>query len=571
MLYSKLFGKTNKTTKEFGSVNALLLEKAGFIDKTMAGVYTFLPLGLRVLNKIENIIREEMDKIGSELVMPSIVPLELWEITGRLETVDVLMKTVPANKYALAKNAAEYVLNSTHEDTITPVAKKFNISYKTFPFAVYQIQTKFRNEPRAKSGLLRCREFRMKDLYSFHTSEQDLKKFYEVAKIAYIKVFERLGLGKDTMIVLASGGDFTKDFSHEFQTRCETGEDMIFLVKSKKLAYNREIAPSKAPKVLYNDREMLPRKDVEGKGIIGVEELAEYLKIPVEKTTKTLLFENEKGEIIAAAVRGGYDINEEKLCKASNSQKLLLASANKVKKITGAEVGYAGLLNLPNEVQVFMDESMDNRLNFEMGANKTHFHSTNINFDRDLPRPGKFYDLKVAKKGDFYPETGEEYEVFKTAEVGNIFPLNTKFTKAFGYTFTDKSGKQQPIFMGSYGIGSSRAMGVIVEKFHDERGIVWPEAVAPFKVHLIGLDLNEKEIKEKVYKVYKVLKEKNIEVLFDDREEIRAGEKFSDADLIGIPVRLVVSKRTGDKIEFKKRNENATTLVSLDQLVKLVQ
>ncbi len=567
MLYSKLFGKTNKNAKEYGSINATFLEKAGFIDKTMAGVYTFLPLGLRVLNKIEDIIRGEMDKIGSELVMPSIVPLELWETTGRLGTVDVLMKAVPANKYALAKNPAEYVLNSTHEDTITPIAKKFYLSYKNFPFAVYQIQTKFRNEPRAKSGLLRCREFRMKDLYSFHTSEEDLKKYYEVAKAAYLNVFDKLGLGKETMIVLASGGDFTKDFSHEFQTRCETGEDMIFLVKKNNLAYNREIAPSKAPKVTYSDKEMLPRKDILGKGIVGVEELAEFLKIPVEKTTKTLLFENEKGELIAAAVRGGYDVNEEKLRKVSDSQKLLLASAEKVKKVTGAEVGYAGLLNLEKNVKVYMDESMQDRLNFEMGANKTHYHSININFDRDIARPSKFYDIKVAKKGDLYPETGEEYEVFKSAEVGNIFPLNTKFTNAFDYTYIDESGKQKPIFMGSYGIGSSRVMGVLVEKFHDERGIIWPENVAPFQIHLIGLDFTDKEVKDRCYKIYDELLKKGKEILFDEREETRAGEKFADADLIGIPIRLVVSKRTGDKIEFKKRTEKTTKLVSLDSLI----
>ncbi len=570
MLYSKLFGKTNKNAKEFNSINATLLEKAGFIDKTMAGVYTFLPLGLRVLTKIEDIIRSEMDKISSEVFMPSIAPKELWEQTQRLLTIDVLMKTVPANEFAKEKNAAEYVLNSTHEEIITPIAKKFYSSYKDFPFAVYQIQTKFRNEPRAKSGLMRTREFRMKDLYSFHSSEADLKKYYEIVKQSYWNIFKRLGLGKETLLVLASGGDFTEDYSHEFQTRCETGEDIIFFENKSNIAYNREVAPSLAPKLNNASEKELPLKEIEGKEIIGVEELAKYLKIPVEKTTKTLLFENDRSEVIAIAVRGGYDVSEEKVRKVTKSHWIKLARAKVVKSITKAEVGYAGILNLPKEVKVYMDESMRDRKNFETGANRTHYHTINVNFGRDLPEPEQFYDLKVAKEGDFYPENREKYEVFKAAEVGNIFPLNTKFTKAFGYTYTDNEGKQKPIFMGSYGIGSSRIMGVLVEKFHDNNGIIWPESVAPFQFHLIGLDIADEKVKSQVGKVYKTLEDKNIEVLFDDREDKTAGEKFADADLIGIPHRLVVSKRTGAKIEYKKRDKKETQLLSLEEVLNLL-
>lgn len=567
MRYSKLYGKTNKQAKSYSSINATLLQKAGFIDQVMAGVYSYLPLGLKVLNKIENVIREEMDKIASEVLLPSIVPLDLWITTKRLETVDVLMKTTPANKFAKAKNDAEYVLSPTHEEVITPLTKKFYFSYKDFPIAVYQIQTKFRNEPRAKSGLLRGREFRMKDLYSFHASAEDLKAYYEVVKKAYFTVFERLGLGKDTVLVLASGGSFTDDFSHEFQTRCETGEDIIFYAKSVNTAYNREIAPSKAPEIDDTKEAIKPREDVLGKGIIGVEELAEYLKIPVEKTTKTLLFENEKDEVIAAAVRGGYDVNEEKLRKISGSLVVKLASSQTVKKVTKAEVGYAGLLNLPESVKVFMDESMKGRKNFECGANKTDYHTINVNFGRDIPEPKIFYDIKVAKELDCHPETGETYEVFKGAEVGNIFPLYTKFSEAFNYTYTDAQGKKQPIFMGCYGIGSSRIMGVLVEIFHDDKGIVWPESVAPFQVHLIGLDLKDALVRSKVESVYNELIKKDFEVLYDDRENVTAGEKFSDADLIGIPIRLVVSKRTGDKIEIKKRNESKVELLSFNDIL----
>lgn len=571
MLYSKLFGKTKKDTKKYDSANATYLIKGGFIDQVMAGTYTYLPLGLRVLNKIEQIIREEMDTIGQEILMPALTPIANWQQTGRFETVDVLMKTTPANDFAKAKNETEYVLNPTHEEIITPLAQKFIFSYKDFPFGLYQIQNKFRNEPRVKSGLLRGREFRMKDLYSFHTSEADMKKYYEKSKEVYVRIFNRLGIGKDTVMVMASGGSFTDDFSHEFQTICETGEDTIFRVKSKDLYYNKEVAPSIAPPVSKKDEKILERQDVKGEGIIGVEELAEFLKIPVEKTTKTLIYQTDDNRIIAAAVRGGYDVNEDKLIKIAKTKAVKLADPETVKKVTGAEIGYAGILNLPKTVEVYIDESVGNRINFETGANKTHYHSINVNFGRDLPLPKKFYDLKVAKIGDLYPETNEQYLVMRASEVGNIFPLYTKFSEAFDYRFTDRDGKEKPIYMGCYGIGPSRIMGIIVEKFHDFHGIVWPNQVSPYQVHLLGLDMKDKTIKSKANDIYKELQKNKIEILFDDREEVTAGEKFADADLIGIPNRLVISKRSGDKIEFKKRNEAKSELLSLQQLLEMLK
>lgn len=564
MKYSQIPFKTQKTVSTgLVAKNARLLTQAGFIHQEIAGVYTFLPLGWRVLNKIETIIREEMDKIGVEIFMPSLAPVENWQKTGRFETTDVLMKTVPANEAALAKNDTEYVLGSTQEEIVTPLVQEYARSYKDLPTAVYQIQAKFRNEPRAKSGLLRCREFRMKDLYSFHTSEQDLKAYYEKAKEVYWNVFERLGIGRHTsFLTLASGGDFTEDYSHEFQTICDAGEDNIFHVKSKNITYNREVAPSQAPEIDDKNEEIKSREDIEGEGIIGDVELANFLKIPLEKTTKTILFENEKGEVIAAAVRGGYEINEVKLRKITRAKKLVLASAETVKRVTKAEVGYAGLLNLPKVVKVYIDDSMKGRKNFEMGANKTNFHSINVNFGRDIPEPDTFYDFKTAKEGDFYPETGEKYEVYKAAEVGNIFPLHLKFSKAFGYTFTDQDGTQQPIYMGCYGLGSTRVMGVIVEKFADEKGLVWPINIAPYQVHLVSIKENEK-----AEEIYKKLQNSGIEVLYDDREDVSVGAKFADADLIGIPVRLVISTKTGTEIEWKERDKPDSELVTLEKVL----
>lgn len=567
-----LFGKTQKNAKEFSSINATFLIKGGFIDQTMAGGYTYLTLGLRVLEKIEKIIREEMNKISSEVLMPSIVPIQLWETTGRLETVDVLMKTMPANAAAKEKNDTEYVLNSTHEEVVTPLAQKYYLSYKDFPLSVYQIQTKFRNEPRAKSGLLRCREFRMKDMYSFHTSADDLKAYYETAKQAYWAVYERLGLKDDTYIALASGGDFTEDFSHEFQTRCDTGEDILFHVKSKNLTFNREVAPSMAAPIDESAEELQPIDHVESPGMVGVQAIADFLKIPVTKTIKTMLFENEKGEVLAAAVRGDYDVDTDKLKKVSGSHKIELASEATVNRVTNAKIGYAGLLNLPKEVRVFADDALKGRRNMEMGANRTNFHSINVNWGRDLPEPDQFYDIKVAKEGDHYPETGEQYEVFKAAEVGNIFPLYTKFTKAFNYQFIDTDNTQKEIYMGCYGIGSSRIMGVIAEKYHDENGLIWPEQIAPFTVHLIGLQLDDTEMMERATALYTKLTAAGIDTLFDDRNA-RPGEKFADADLIGIPYRVVISKKTGDQVEVKRRTQSGAEaqMMGVDELIQMVK
>ncbi len=564
MKYSKIFGKTTKADKQYDSKSVEFLIRGGFIDQVMAVGYTFLPLGLKVLQKIEGIVREEMDKIGSELLLPAIVPTEMWKQTGRFETIDVLFKVVGANEASLQKNGAEYVLNPTHEDVITPTAKKFNVSYKDFPFAVYQIQTKFRNEARPKTGLLRTREFRMKDMYSFHVSAEDLKKFYEIAKEAYTRVYERLGLGDSTYYVAASGGDFTEDFSHEFQTRLEAGEDVIFRNTQTGEAFNREIAPSKA-KTHEQDSEVKVMEEVFGEGIIGVEELCQFMGIKAEQTTKTLIFESEKG-VIVAAVRGDYDVNELKLKKVAGVKELKLASEEVVGRVTGAEIGYAGIVNLPQNVQTFIDESVEGLVNFETGGNKTHYHLKNVNWGRDLVKPEKFCDIKIAKEGDLIPETSVEYEVFKSTEVGNIFPLNTKFTNFADYMFTDADGTRKQIYMGSYGIGTSRLVGVIAEKFKDEKGIIWPENISPFKVHMISLGA---DVKEEAEKLYQKLIENKAEVLWDDREDVRPGEKFNDADLIGIPYRVVISKKSLENggYETKMRGSDEIRYLNFDSLL----
>ncbi len=407
MKQSQYFLKTSKTKPtEDLSVNAVLLEQGGFVQKVLAGVYDFLPLGLRVLSKVENIVREEMNKIGNEMFMPVLHPKENWQATGRWTGLDVLFKIK-------SQHGSEYAMGPTHEEIVTPAAQAVISSYKDLPLAVYQIQTKFRDEPRAKSGLLRGREFRMKDLYSFHATAEDLENYYtSVAMPAYEKVFKRLGL--DALLTEASGGTFSK-FSHEYQVEIESGEDTIYICEKCGLAKNKEI--------------------------------------------------------------------------------------------------------------------------FEEG-------------------------VKCSACGQ------NKFREAKASEVGNIFKLQNKYSSAFNLQFTDKDGTKKPVLMGCYGIGTSRLMGVIVEKFHDEKGILWPEAVAPFKVHILSLKGGGKEGE----KLHDTLLKQGIEVLYDDRDS-SAGVKFADADLIGIPYRIVVSEKTlkEESVEAKKRNEEKTKLVKIKDALSIFE
>jgi prolyl-tRNA synthetase len=333
-------------------------------------------------------------------------------------------------------------------------------------------------------------------------------------------------------------------------------------VPSTGQAYNQEIAPATAPRVHYSE-EPMATEDVLGEQIVGVKELAAFLKIPVEKTTKTMLFTADNDRIIAAAVRGGYDISEEKLKKIVNTTTLTLANEETVRKVTGAEVGYAGILNLPDFVEVYVDESCDNRVNFEMGANKTNYHTINVNWDRDIAKPERFYDFKLAQEGDMHPDTGEVYRVVQSVEVGNIFQLGYHYSHLMnGAVFVDRDGKAKPYYMGCYGIGLGRTLATIVEKYHDDRGIVWPEAVAPYKVHLVSL----KGAETYAEVIYNQLREAGIEVLWDDRNE-SPGVKFADADLLGMPVRLVVSTRNGDKLEWKRRDQAESEIISADEVM----
>jgi len=414
MRQSKLLPKTRKEApKDEVSLNARLLIRAGFIDKLMAGVYTVLPLGLRVMKKIENIIRSEMEMAGGqELLMPSLQPKENWQKTGRWETLDSLFR------FTSHYSKIDFALGPTHEEIISPLVKKFNLSYRDLPISLFQFQTKFRDEKRAKSGILRGREFLMKDLYSFHANEKDAENYYEKMKGYYENIFNRCGIGEKTYLTFASGGSFSK-YSHEYQTITNAGEDTIYICDKCKVAINKEIA----------------------------------------------------GETPTCPQCGNKDLKEN-----------------------------------------------------------------------------------------------------KSIEVGNIFSLKTKFSEPFDLKFTDENGQERLMIMGCYGIGVSRLMGTAVETSNDENGIIWPETIVPYKVHLIDLKGKTGRSSQLAEEFYEKMTKNGIEVLFDDRDDLRAGEKFADADLIGIPYRVIVSEKTAenDSAEIKKRGEVKSEVLPIDKIMKKI-
>jgi prolyl-tRNA synthetase len=563
MRLTQLFTKTRKEAPaDEKSKNAQLLIRAGYIHKEMAGAYSYLPLGLITLENIKQIAREEFDAIGAqELLMTSLQPKSTWEKTDRWDddTVDIWFKSK-------LQDGAEVGFGWSHEEPIIQAVQQHLSSYKDLPINVHQFQNKLRNELRAKSGIMRGREFLMNDMYSCSVDAEQHEKFYQAASDSYMRIYERVGIAKDTYVTFASGGAFT-EFSHEFQTICPAGEDYIFRVPSTGEAFNQEIAPSQAPSI-KTEEEMLPMEEVEGKNLIGVEPLAKFLDIPVAKTTKTMLYATEKGQVIAAAVRGGYSINEDKLKRVVGAQKITLADEETVRKVTGSEVGYAGLLKLPESVRLVVDESCKDRINFEMGANRTNFHNKNVNWGRDLPEPQQYFDIKIAEEGDIHPDTGEVYEVLKTAEVGNIFNFGTQKSEDMNFTFTDEAGEKQFVHLGSYGLGVSRLMGVIAEKFADDKGLVWPESIAPFRVYLARLG-DKSEVVAAADKLYNHLTDSGVQVLYDDRDA-RPGEKFADADLVGIPYRVVVSEKTvrAGRHELKKRDETQAQSLTVEEIIK---
>ncbi|MFC1600233.1 proline--tRNA ligase [Patescibacteria group bacterium] len=563
MKYSKFFGRTkHESPHDANSTNAELLTKAGFIDKLAAGIYNYLPLGMRSMHKINNIIREEMDAVGAqEILMPALQPVELWEKTGRINTFDVL--------YKLKSGEKDFVLGPSHEETVTPLAKKQIQSYKDLPLAVYQLQTKFRNEPRAKSGLLRGREFGMKDMYSFHTSEEDLDKYYKKVIEAYLNVYTRCGL--EAFIIEASGGAFTDKISHEFSVKTEAGEDTMIYCPKCKFAQNLEIAEGKYDNASSDEPE-------EEKELINIDrgktikDAAEKLGIDEWRILKSVVYTVEDTGLVAILIRGDFNVNHEKV-ERYFKKLARRATSDELKESELVEGFISPVMadGKANKKVLFVgDFSIKEMKNFETGANEVNKDWKNINIGRDF-EVKDFADFVEVKGGFMCPKCDTQLKEEKVVEAGNIFKLGTKYSEDFDLSFTDKDQKKKLVTMGCYGIGATRLLGTIVEAFHDDKGIIWPKSVAPYMVHLVTIG-NDDEITAIAQKLYENMNNGGIEVLYDDRDA-GPGLKLNDADLIGLPLRIVVSKRTlaENSVEWKERSLDESKNVKIDEVIEQIK
>lgn len=556
MKYSQLFGKTKQQAPaDADSVNAKLLSQAGFIDRLAAGIYTFLPLGYRVLKKINQIIREEMDAIGGqEILMPTLHPRELWQQTGRDKTMDpILYRTKGAGEH-------DFVFGPSHEEIVTPLAAKFVQSYKDLPVSLYQIQTKFRNEPRAKSGILRGREFGMKDMYSFHANEKDLDAYYEKAIEAYYKVFSRCGL--DAYVMEASGGAFTDKYSHEFAVRTVAGEDVMLLCGKCRFAQNMEIAEAKFETKGDSQEKEKPLKKVHAPRGPSIEEGAKLHKVPEWKILKSVIYK-VRGGLLGVCIRGDLQIDQARL-ERYLKERLRVATKDELEE-AGLAMGFISPIN--SRIPFIADHSVKYAKNFITGANEFDYDFMNANLGRDFSVK-EFLHISEMKLA--CPKCGHDFIEEKAIEAGNIFKLGDKFAKDFNLTFMDADGNSKLMTMGCYGIGNTRLMGTIVEASHDEKGIIWPKNVAPYQVYLTALG-GDKQAEQEAEKIYGHLLASGVEVLIDDRDE-STGKKLNDADLIGIPLRVIVSKKTLEKkcVEVKKRNEKEARLVPAQDIEKFL-
>ena len=559
MRLSKLFGKTlRQTPAEAENISHQLLLKAGMIHQLASGVYSYLPLALRALQKIENIIREEMDAVGGqELQMPVLQPLEMWRETERDLAFGKGLFTLSDRR------ERPLVLGPTHEEVITELVKRNVQSYRDLPLLLYQIQTKFRDEPRPRGGLMRVREFGMKDLYSFDVNEEALDISYEKMIGAYQRIYERCGL--DSVVVEADSGAIGGKESHEFMVIAESGEDLILSCPKCDYAANVEKAESVKPRGGEvgggsEKSEMLPMEEVATPGKITIEELANFLDVTESQTLKAVFYAAD-GEVVFVAIRGDLEVNEVKLKNALGCHELRLATEEEVTK-AGLVAGSASPLGLSGIKRVG-DPSITLGTNLIAGANKPDTHMKNVNYPRDFAID-LLVDIATAQAGEGCPRCGAPLLTTRGIEVGHVFKLGSFFSERMGATFLDRDGVARPILMGCYGIGIGRLLAAAIEQYHDENGIIWPTSIAPYQVYFCPLSTDNEEVAARAESLYAEFKREGLEVLFDDRAE-SPGVKFNDADLLGMPLRVVISPRTlkAGSVEVKMRGEKEVALVPL--------
>ena len=560
MRLSQMFGKTlRQEPAEAETISHRLLLKAGMIQQVSAGVYSYMPLAWRVLRKVEQVIRQEMDAAGGqELRMPVLQPLELWESSGRRAAFG------PTLFQLKDRRGRPLCMAPTHEEVITQLVKQHVNSYRDLPLLLYQIQTKFRDEPRPRGGLLRVREFDMKDLYSMDMDGEGLDVSYRKMVEAYTNIFRRCGL--PTLAVEADSGAIGGKDSHEFVLIVESGEDKVVQCHNCGFAANLERAASTKPP--QEQEEPLPLEEVATPGIGTIETLARFVGVPKSKTLKAV-FHNADGEVVFVVIRGDLEVNEVKLKNLLGCVDLRLATDDEVKK-AGLVAGSASPIGITNIKRV-ADDSIAMGSNFVVGANKPDTHLKNANYPRDF-QVDIIDDIAEAQEGHGCINCNGPLSITRGIEVGHVFKLGTFFSENFGAFYLDQDGAQRPILMGCYGIGVGRLMAAAIEQNHDDKGIVWPAPIAPYQVHICALALGKPEVESAAAALYSHLQEEGLEVLYDDRLET-PGVKFNDADLLGIPIRLTISPRTVEsgKVEFKERASDESRLIDTEEAAQTIK
>lgn len=552
-LKNSYFFTKREDAKDEESVSANLLVRAGMIKKIGSGIYSFLPLGLRVFRKIENIVREEMDDAGSqELVMPSLLPESYYVDSGRREMFGDDMFSLKD------RSMRNYVLGPTHEELFVEACKEVIKSYKDLPINIYQIANKYRDEPRSRYGLIRTREFVMKDAYTFDKDMDGLNKSYDIMFNAYKKIFDRLSL--DYKIVRASSGVMGGLLSEEFQAITDIGEDIVVFCDKCGLSTNIEICECKAEKT-KNDDKKFEKELMETPNCGTIPELCSKYNFDSKKLVKTLIYYIDD-KYYAVMIRGDREVNEYKLQKLLNAKSVLLATSEEDEKITGAKVGFAGPIDL--KVPIIIDNEVLNMSNFIVGANKDDYHYINVNLeDFNYEFSG---DIRNVCKDDVCPNCGNKLEFKHGIEVGNTFKLGTKYSEAMGLYFADENNSLKPVYMGCYGIGIARILSAIVEQNNDENGIVFPEVVAPYDMAIIVVNFKDEEQNKVAEELYEKYKAQGLDVLLDNRD-VMAGVKFKDMDLIGIPKTIIVGKNINEgKVECKIRKDGTKTEISLSDI-----
>lgn len=536
-----------------------LMLRAGLMRKMAAGIYNYMPLGLKVIENVKNIVREEMNNAGAqEFLASALIPAELWQESGRWDAYGAEMFRLKD------RHNRDFCLGPTHEEVFTDIVRNEIKSYKQLPLNLYQIQTKYRDERRPRFGVMRSREFIMKDGYSFDKDQEGLDLAYEKMRKAYVNIFNRCGL--DAKAVAADSGAIGGSGSAEFMVKSEVGEDDVVFCTACDYAANIEKAPSTPEH--EEKEELMEVEKVETPAVKSIEDLAKFFECSPKKIAKTLIFQADD-KVVAVVLRGDREANEVKIANAIGEViELEMASEEAVKEATGAAVGFAGPMGIKVDM-LLVDQEVANMYNFIIGANETDMHLKNVNYGRDFE--GIVGDFRNVTIGEKCPECGKEITISRGTEVGHIFKLGTKYSESMGATFIDEDGKAKPFIMGCYGIGVTRTVASIIEQHNDENGIIWPLEVAPYHVSVIPANVKNEEQATKAEEIYNELRKMRVEALLDDRKE-RAGVKFKDSELMGIPMRITVGKMIGEgQVEFKLRNGGEVETLSIEEVYNRVR